>query len=68
MEFTGYLDFWFTDRPMAERVQPIVDLGIRRVDAWSWRSQPMAALSRVLRLGLLCQRRIRHVPSCLASR
>ncbi len=44
MEYTGYLDFWFTDRPMVERVQPIVELGIRRLDAWSWRSQPMAEL------------------------
>ncbi len=45
MEFTGYLDFWFTDRPIAERVEPIAQLGIRRVDAWSWRSQPMADIA-----------------------
>jgi hydroxypyruvate isomerase len=45
MEYTGYLDFWFTDRPMVERVEPMVDLGIRRVDVWSWRMQPMDELA-----------------------
>jgi len=45
MEFTGYLDFWFTDRPIVERVEPLVRLGIHRVDVWSWRSQPMAELA-----------------------
>ncbi len=45
MEYTGYLDFWFTDRPMVERVEPMVHLGIQRVDVWSWRSQPMAELA-----------------------
>ncbi|HEY3343554.1 MAG TPA: TIM barrel protein [Anaerolineaceae bacterium] len=45
MEYTGYLDFWFTDRPMVERVEPMVKLGIHRVDVWSWRQQPMAELA-----------------------
>ncbi len=45
MEYTGYLDFWFTDRPVVERVEPMVKLGIRRVDAWYWRGQPMAELA-----------------------
>ncbi len=45
MEYTGYLDFWFTDRPMVERVAPLVELGLRRVDVWSWRSQPMADIA-----------------------
>ena len=45
MEYTGYLDFWFTDRPMPERVAPMVNLGLRRLDVWSWRRQPMAELS-----------------------
>ncbi len=45
MEYTGYLDFWFTDRPMIERVEPMVKLGIRRVEVWSWRMQPMAELA-----------------------
>jgi Hydroxypyruvate isomerase len=45
MEYTGYLDFWFTDRPMVERVEPMVRLGIHRVDVWSWRSQPMDELA-----------------------
>jgi hypothetical protein len=26
MEYTGYLDFWFTDRPMVERVEAFVAL------------------------------------------
>ena len=45
MEYTGYLDFWFTDRPMVERVEPMVKLGIRRVEVWSWRQQPIAELA-----------------------
>ncbi len=54
MEYTGYLDFWFTDRPMVERVEPMVDLGIRRVDIWSWRRQPMAELAaECRRLGVV---------------
>ena len=54
MEYTGYLDFWFRDRPMAERVEPMVNLGIRRVDVWSWRQQPMAELaSECRRLGAI---------------
>ncbi len=45
MEYTGYLDFWFTDRPMVERVEPMVRLGIHRLEVWSWRQQPMAELA-----------------------
>ena len=45
MEYTGYLDFWFTDRPIVERVVPMVKLGIRRMEVWSWRQQPMAELA-----------------------
>jgi hydroxypyruvate isomerase len=45
MEYTGYLDFWFTDRPMVERVEPMVKLGIRRLEIWSWRQQQVAELS-----------------------
>lgn len=44
MEFTGYLDFWFTDRPIVERVEPFTALGIRRLDVWLWRERPMADL------------------------
>lgn len=54
MEFTGYLDFWFTDRPIVARVEPMVKLGIRRVDVWSWRHQPMAELAgECRRLGVV---------------
>lgn len=44
MEFTGYLDFWFTDRPIVERVEQFAALGIRRLDVWLWRERPMAEL------------------------
>lgn len=45
MEFTGYLDFWFKDRPLIERVSSFVNLGIRRLDVWCWRGVPMAELA-----------------------
>ncbi len=45
MEYTGYLDFWFTDRPIVERVAPFVELGLKRFDVWCWRSRPMAELA-----------------------
>jgi hydroxypyruvate isomerase len=45
MEFTGYMDFWFTDVPLIERVEHFAALGIRRLDVWSWRSVDMAALA-----------------------
>lgn len=50
MEFTGYLDFWFTDRPLIERVEPFMDLGIKRYDVWCWRSVPMADLAAECKL------------------
>lgn len=45
MEYTGYLDFWFRDRPIVERVEPMVELGLRRLDVWFWRQQPMAEIA-----------------------
>jgi hydroxypyruvate isomerase len=45
MEYTGYLDFWFTDRPIVERVEAFVGLGITRFDVWCWRSAPMADIA-----------------------
>jgi hydroxypyruvate isomerase len=45
MEYTGYLDFWFRDRPIAERVEPMVNLGLKRLDVWFWRQQPMAEIA-----------------------
>lgn len=45
MEYTGYLDFWFTDRPIVERVAPFVELGIKRFDVWCWRSRPVAGIA-----------------------
>jgi hydroxypyruvate isomerase len=45
MEYTGYLDFWFNDRPIVERVGPMVALGLQRLDVWFWRQQPMAEIA-----------------------
>jgi len=45
MEFTGYLDFWFTDLPIVQRVEKFAALGIRRLDVWLWRERPMAELA-----------------------
>ncbi len=42
MELTGYLDFWFTDLPVVERVERFAALGIQRLDVWLWRERPMA--------------------------
>ena len=40
MELTGYLDFWFRDLPIVERIQHFQRLGIRRLDVWLWRERP----------------------------
>jgi hydroxypyruvate isomerase len=42
VELTGYLDFWFTELPIVERVERFAALGIRRLDVWLWRERPMA--------------------------
>lgn len=42
MEFTGYLDFWFKDLPIVERVEKFAELDIHRLDVWLWRERPMA--------------------------
>jgi len=42
MELTGYLDFWFRDLPLVERVERFQRLGIRRLDLWLWRERPVA--------------------------
>jgi hydroxypyruvate isomerase len=44
MELTGYLDFWFQEYPIVERVERFARLGIRRLDVWLWRERPMADL------------------------
>jgi hydroxypyruvate isomerase len=38
MEFVGYLDFWFADLPLVERVAKFAELGVRRLNVWLWRS------------------------------
>jgi hydroxypyruvate isomerase len=45
MEYTGYLDFWFTDRPLPERVAPFATLGLRRFNVFFWRQAPIAELA-----------------------
>lgn len=45
MEYTGYLDFWFTDRPLPERVVPFAALGLRRFNVFFWRQAPIAELA-----------------------
>lgn len=45
MIYTGYLDFWFTDRPIVARVEKFVELGIMRYDVWCWRMAPIAELA-----------------------
>jgi hydroxypyruvate isomerase len=45
VELTGYLDFWFKDVPLVQRVEKFVDLGIRRFDVWCWRAAPIAELA-----------------------
>jgi hydroxypyruvate isomerase len=44
MELTGYLDFWYPDLPIVERVERFAGLGIRRLDVWMWRERPMSDL------------------------
>ena len=44
MFYTGYLNFWFTDRPLVERIAPLVALGVRHFNVFAWRSAPMAEL------------------------
>lgn len=45
MEYTGYLDFWFTDRPVLERVAPFAALGIKQFNVFFWRQAPVAQLA-----------------------
>jgi hydroxypyruvate isomerase len=45
MEYTGYLDFWFTDRPIISRVAPFVELGIKNLNCFFWRQAPLAELA-----------------------
>jgi hydroxypyruvate isomerase len=45
MEYVGYLDFWFTGRPLVERVGPFAALGVPRLNVWCWRSIPIADIA-----------------------
>jgi hypothetical protein len=44
VELTGYLDFWFADLPIVERVARFAALDILVLDVWLWRERPMADL------------------------
>lgn len=45
MEYTGYLDFWYTDRPLLERVEPFAALDVRHFNVFFWRQAPIAELA-----------------------
>lgn len=49
MFYTGYLDFWFTDRPLVERVGQFAALDIRHFCAFAWRNAPLADLAEECR-------------------
>ncbi len=42
MEYTGFLRFWFNDRPLVERVEAFAALGITRLEVWGWRTLGIA--------------------------
>lgn len=68
MELTGYLDFWFTDLPIVERVARFAALGIRRLDVWLWRERPMAGLyAECLRHGCLINSTFDHLLGSLVD-
>lgn len=45
MEYTGYLDFWFTDLPLVDRVSAFATLGIKKLNFFFWRQVPLADLA-----------------------
>jgi hydroxypyruvate isomerase len=45
MIYTGYLDFWFTDLPIVERIEKFAEMDITRYDVWCWRRAPMAEIA-----------------------
>lgn len=45
MEYTGYLNFWFTDLPVVERVGRFAALGVRHCNIFFWRQAPIAELA-----------------------
>ena len=44
MDYTGYLDFWYTDRPLIERIAPFAALGIKQFNVFFWRQVSIAEL------------------------
>ena len=43
--YSGYLDFWFTDLPLVERVAPFVALDIGHFCVFAWRDAPLPQLA-----------------------
>ncbi len=50
LEYTGYLDFWFTDLPIEERVARFTALGINNLNFFFWRQVPLKALAEACRI------------------
>lgn len=44
MDYTGYLDFWFTDVPVVERVERFAALDVRQFNVFFWRQAPIAEI------------------------
>lgn len=47
--YTGYLDFWFTDHPIEERVALFSALGIKNMNFFFWRQAPLEKLAEACR-------------------
>ena len=45
MEYTGYLDFWFTDRPIVERIALFTSFGVKNMNLFFWRQAPLSQLA-----------------------
>jgi sugar phosphate isomerase/epimerase len=45
LEYTGYLDFWFSDRPLVSRIAPFMDLGVKNMNFFFWRQAPVQELA-----------------------
>jgi hydroxypyruvate isomerase len=45
MIYTGYLDFWFREYPIVQRVEKFKALEIDYLDVWCWRTAPIREIS-----------------------
>lgn len=44
MEYTGYLDFWFTHKPYEDRIAHFVSMDVRQFNVFFWRQAPIAEI------------------------